>query len=115
VHKVHHEFKAPVGVASLYCHPAEYFLSNLMPIMAGPLITGCHLVTLWLWMVLALFATIMSHCGYRFPGLPDAHFHDYHHEHYIGNYGVLGLLDLLHRTDQRFVAKSQGVKGRKTL
>ena len=54
----------------------------------------------------------MHHCGYRFesavlhlPGFdqqPD--FHDFHHEVFRGNYGLIGVLDWFHGTDGRWRA-----------
>ena len=39
IHKQHHEWIAPVAMCSVYCHPVEYILSNLIPVVAGPMIT----------------------------------------------------------------------------
>ena len=44
------------------------------------------------------------HSGYRFPFTPSwdeqPDFHDYHHEKFTGNYGLLGVMDRLHGTDR---------------
>ncbi|KAK1265072.1 Methylsterol monooxygenase 2-2 [Acorus gramineus] len=53
----------------------------------GPTITGPHLATLWLWMVLRVLETVEAHCCYDFPWslsklfplYERADFHDYHH------------------------------------
>ena len=57
LHKIHHEWTAPVGLAALYAHPLEHILSNLLPIALGPLLLGSHLLTAWLWYVVALVGT----------------------------------------------------------
>jgi sterol desaturase/sphingolipid hydroxylase (fatty acid hydroxylase superfamily) len=36
VHKQHHDFKAPIGIAAEYAHPIEFVFGNLLP---GTLIT----------------------------------------------------------------------------
>ncbi|XP_057772404.1 methylsterol monooxygenase 2-2-like [Salvia miltiorrhiza] len=86
VHSVHHEYATPFGLTSEYAHPAEILFLGFATIL-GPAITGPHLVTLWLWMVLRVLETVEAHCGYHFPWslsnyLPlygGADFHDYHH------------------------------------
>nr|KJB83741.1 hypothetical protein B456_013G261900 [Gossypium raimondii] len=86
VHSVHHEYATPFGLTSEYAHPAEILFLGFATIV-GPAITGPHLITLWLWMVLRVLETVEAHCGYHFPWslsnfLPlygGADFHDYHH------------------------------------
>uniref|UniRef100_A0A1I8GMH9 Fatty acid hydroxylase domain-containing protein n=2 Tax=Macrostomum lignano TaxID=282301 RepID=A0A1I8GMH9_9PLAT len=104
VHKIHHEWTAPIGIISLYAHPIEHVLSNLLPPCMGPLIMGSHLGTIWLWFCLALVSTSISHCGYHFPLLPSPEAHDFHHLKFVNNFGVLGILDSLHGTDRLFRA-----------
>uniref|UniRef100_A0A1I8J2R8 Fatty acid hydroxylase domain-containing protein n=1 Tax=Macrostomum lignano TaxID=282301 RepID=A0A1I8J2R8_9PLAT len=45
VHKLHHEWQAPVAAVAMYAHPVEFLLSNLLPVMAGPLLLNCCLAT----------------------------------------------------------------------
>ncbi|KAL4660020.1 fatty acid hydroxylase domain-containing protein 2 [Arapaima gigas] len=102
VHKIHHEWTAPVGVVSLYAHPLEHVLSNMMPALIGPVLLGSHLATTSLWFTIALLVTTVSHCGYHLPLLPSPEFHDFHHLKFNQCYGVLGVLDRLHGTDTMF-------------
>ncbi|KAJ8266864.1 hypothetical protein GJAV_G00135570 [Gymnothorax javanicus] len=102
IHKIHHEWTAPIGVISLYAHPVEHVLSNMLPVMVGPLLLGSHLTTLSLWFTIALLVTTISHCGYHLPLLPSPEFHDFHHLKFNQCYGVLGVLDRLHGTDTVF-------------
>ncbi|KAL1327623.1 hypothetical protein AAHE18_13G314600 [Arachis hypogaea] len=86
VHSVHHEYATPFGLTSEYAHPAEILFLGFATIV-GPAVTGPHLITLWLWMVLRVLETVEAHCGYHFPWSPSnflplyggADFHDYHH------------------------------------
>ncbi|XP_044133823.1 fatty acid hydroxylase domain-containing protein 2 [Bufo gargarizans] len=102
IHKKHHEWTAPIGVVSLYAHPVEHILSNMLPSIAGPMLMGSHVTTIMLWFSLALFVTTISHCGYHLPFLPSPEFHDFHHLKFTQCYGVLGILDRLHGTDLIF-------------
>ncbi|XP_002734028.1 fatty acid hydroxylase domain-containing protein 2-like [Saccoglossus kowalevskii] len=104
IHKLHHEWTAPISVISLYAHPVEHILSNMLPPMLGPLIMGSHIATSWLWFVIALLSTNVAHCGYHFPLLPSPEAHDFHHLKFTNNFGVLGVLDRLHGTDEQFRA-----------
>jgi len=109
IHKVHHQFRAPIGMASEYAHPFEFFISSLVPVMVGPLLLKAHIVTAWIWFALAVIGTIAHHCGYTFPflvGGMNPSFHDYHHQVFNANYGLTGWLDKFHGT-------FGGVAGRK--
>lgn len=70
----------------------------------GPLLLRTHVTVVWLWFVLAILGTQTHHCGYRLPWtLPFDHqpnFHDFHHEKFNNNFGLIGLLDWLHGTDR---------------
>lgn len=98
VHKQHHEYKAPFGIAAIYAHPLEHFLSNVFPVTMGPLLTRVHPLVFTLWLCLAIINTMTSHSGYALPGLPSPLFHDEHHAYVVCNFGVFGWLDWLHGT-----------------
>eukprot|EP00300_Choanocystis_sp_HF-7_P006034 c14439_g1_i2.p1 GENE.c14439_g1_i2~~c14439_g1_i2.p1 ORF type:complete len:212 (+),score=28.33 c14439_g1_i2:181-816(+) len=95
IHKIHHQCQIPVGVCSENTHPIEFVFSNILPLMAGPLLLRSHLCTTWLWIVWRIGATVDDHCGYDFPWsfyrvVPfsgSATFHDLHHSVNTGNYG----------------------------
>lgn len=108
-HKQHHEWTAPIGLVATYAHPLEHVvggqwhrlqgstsghlamtntnicsssllqLSNLMPVVIGPVILGSHVSTTCMWYCVALISTTISHCGYHLPFLPSPEFHDFHH------------------------------------
>ncbi|KAK2149066.1 hypothetical protein LSH36_469g01051 [Paralvinella palmiformis] len=102
IHKKHHEWTAPVGVVSVYAHPLEHIICNLMPLTSGPVLVGAHHFTTVLWYTAALSSTIIHHSGYHLPLLPSPELHDYHHLKFRWNYGVIGLLDWFHGTDRQF-------------
>lgn len=103
IHKIHHEYTSPIGLAAAYCHPLEMLLSNVLPLLAGAFCLGSHIYTLILWTVLVVLGTQNHHCGYRWPWQwwfdLQPNFHDFHHERFTGNYGILGWLDRFHGTD----------------
>ncbi|KAK2186963.1 hypothetical protein NP493_183g01009 [Ridgeia piscesae] len=104
IHKQHHEWTVPIGLCSIYAHPVEFVFCNLVPPVVGPILLGSHIATSWLWFALALMSTTISHCGYHFPFLPSPEAHDFHHSQFVNNYGVLGVMDRLHGTDNLFRA-----------
>ncbi|KAM1139487.1 hypothetical protein FF1_039630 [Malus domestica] len=89
IHRVHHEYTAPIGLAAPYAHWAEILILGL-PSFLGPALVPCHITTYWLWFVLRQLEAIETHSGYNFPWSPTkfipfyggAKYHDYHH--YIG-------------------------------
>jgi methylsterol monooxygenase len=66
-HKIHHEWTTSVATVALYCHPFEYLIADLWPAMAGPLVTGCHITTMWAWLSVLLVGTLADHSGYHLP------------------------------------------------
>lgn len=106
-HKQHHEWTAPIGVVSIYAHPLEHVISNLLPVVSGPVLLGSHLSTTSLWYCVALVSTTISHCGYHLPFLPSPEFHDFHHLRFNQCFGVFGILDRLHGTDSKFRQSKQ--------
>jgi len=113
-HKVHHEYKSPFALAALYSHPLEV-LQNAGVVNFGPLLMGCmvqggtHALLYYIWSVLATQGILVHHSGYELPldGVPGvirsmSDFHDFHHQVFNQNYGVLGLLDWLHGTAEGY-------------
>ncbi|KAH6767457.1 sterol-4alpha-methyl oxidase 1-1 [Perilla frutescens var. hirtella] len=86
IHRVHHEYTAPIGFAAPYAHWAEIIILGFASFL-GPLIVPGHMVTFWLWMIVRQMEAVETHSGYDFPWSPlklipfygGAEFHDYHH------------------------------------
>ncbi|CAG9952981.1 unnamed protein product [Clonostachys rosea f. rosea IK726] len=98
VHKLHHTYSAPFGLASEYASPIETAILGLgvvgSPVLQLAVTGDLHLVTMYVWIMLRMCQAIDAHSGYDFPWslrhfLPvwaGADHHDLHHEKFIGNY-----------------------------
>lgn len=98
IHKIHHTYSAPFGLAAEYASPIEILLLGI-PTLGGPILwcaltKNLHVLTMLTWITLRLFQAIDAHSGYDLPFslhhiVPcwgGAAFHDVHHEKFIGNY-----------------------------
>jgi 4-alpha-methyl-delta7-sterol-4alpha-methyl oxidase len=93
VHGWHHRIVTPWAITGHYMHPLEYVLTGTLT-LAGPLLVGAHVVTLWVWFALRQWEAAEGHCGYDFPWTPThaflgndgARHHDVHHARVRGNY-----------------------------
>ena len=108
IHKMHHEFRAPVAIAAIYCHPLEMLLSDVGPLFLGTVFVGSHIKTVFVWIVFAILGTMTHHCGYEWPWMREPidhqpNFHDFHHEKFNCNYGMLTVLDRFHQTDLMYL------------
>ena len=66
VHKIHHEFTAPIGLAAIYLHWFESLIS-LGVALAGPLLVGTHVLLLHLWTFVVITKIVFHHSGYKMP------------------------------------------------
>ena len=100
VHKIHHEWTAPIALASDYCHPLEHLLVNVLPNIAYGVLLGSDPFSYLLWWIISYLASQTNHSGYRFPTADltqeaQPNFHDVHHEKFNTNFGSMGVLDWL--------------------
>lgn len=68
IHKIHHKYSAPFGLAAEYAHPAEVFILGTGTIL-GPILycffrRDLHILTVYVWITLRLFQAIDAHSGY---------------------------------------------------
>ena len=103
IHKVHHEWTAPIAPAAIYAHPLEHFLTGQTSVSNGVLLMGSPVPLMWLWFCLIQMQVINDHSGYHFPLCFSPEFHDFHHLKFHTSYGWLGVQDWLHGTDAQFV------------
>ncbi len=98
VHKIHHQYSAPFGLAAEYASPIETmtlgFGTVFIPALYSLATGDFHVLTMYAWITARLFQAIDAHSGYDFPWsmhhfIPfwaGAEHHDVHHERFIGNY-----------------------------
>jgi len=98
IHKIHHQYSAPFGLAAEYASPLEVMSLGFgtvgVPILWCAITKDLHIMTMYVWITLRLFQAIDAHSGYDFPWslhhfLPfwaGAEHHDVHHEKFVGNY-----------------------------
>ena len=96
IHKLHHKYNAPISITALYAHPIEYIISNILPVMIGPILCSSHLVTIYTWLFIVIINTVTVHSGYNIFYILDSTKHDMHHKNFNCNYGVLNILDYLY-------------------
>ena len=118
VHGWHHRIVTPWAITGHYMHPIEYLLTGGLA-LAGPLLVGAHVVTVWLWFAFRQWEAVEAHCGYDFPWTPahvlpfndGAIHHDVHHARVRGNYaGFLTHGDRLLGTLARGYAEELAVR-----
>ncbi|KAL7563111.1 hypothetical protein ACA910_012295 [Epithemia clementina (nom. ined.)] len=102
VHYLHHAYKAPSCIESVYVHPLEYVANSFAVLWIGPMVTAPSLLVVAWWIALCTFLQVHDHCGYWLPFLPKVLMHEYHHMHISCCYGILGLLDHLCQTEFNF-------------
>ncbi|CAH9108939.1 unnamed protein product [Cuscuta europaea] len=113
IHKVHHDYSAPIGFAAPYAHWAEILILGI-PSFLGPAMVPGHMITLWLWIGLRQIEAIETHSGYDLPWTPTKYipfyggpdYHDYHH--YVGGQSqsnfasVFTYCDYIYGTDKGY-------------
>lgn len=65
VHKIHHQWTAPIALASDYCHPLEHLFVNVLPNLSYPLIFGMDPFSYLMWWTIVYLGSQTNHSGYR--------------------------------------------------
>eukprot|EP01113_Clastostelium_recurvatum_P003842 TRINITY_DN1169_c0_g1_i2.p1 TRINITY_DN1169_c0_g1~~TRINITY_DN1169_c0_g1_i2.p1 ORF type:complete len:329 (-),score=51.07 TRINITY_DN1169_c0_g1_i2:186-1109(-) len=106
IHKQHHYYAAPFGLAASYAHPIETICLGICT-FAPAFIIRPHYFVFYLWFIVRQMDAVYTHSGYEFPWNPfdylpyfgGATFHDYHHKAFTCNYGSrYTYLDKLFKT-----------------
>ena len=91
LHKAHHKWKRPLGMAALYADFFEHIVVNTAPPLAAGMILRSHPVVLALWAAIASGNTVRAHA------IEGQHID--HHTSLKHNFGVgLMLCDRMHGT-----------------
>ena len=102
VHKLHHEWTAPIAMSAAYCHPFEHLLNNVLPGVTGMILFRTHPIPTALYVVWYVWQASYFHSGYQFPWMPIS---ENHHisifYSFVDFYGVYGLMDRIHGTMPR--------------
>jgi len=115
IHKKHHDYAAPIGIAAEYAHPVESLVLGIGTLV-GPMLLTRHLFSLWVWLLVRLYQTVEAHSGYDFPWSPTklipfwggAIFHDFHHETFSGNYAsTFTYMDYIFGTSKQYYTRKE--------
>lgn len=126
IHKLHHEFSAPIGLAAEYAHPMEVMILAQGTI-SGPFLyclfrQDLHILTVYIWVTLRLFQAVDAHSGYDFPWslrhfLPfwaGADHHDFHHMAFVNCFSTsFRWWDYCLGTDNKYHAYKERVASAK--
>lgn len=103
IHKIHHEFQAPMAICATYAHPIEHLLTGILAPAAGPLFMDTPLPVHWAWSMWLIVQTMNDHSGYHIPLAFSPEFHDYHHLKFHTSFGWLTFWDWFYGTDIEFM------------
>ena len=96
-HKIHHEFKYPVGAEALYLHWFDLHFGNGIPLNLPILIIpGAHIYTWIIWMISIMGSTVLrAHSSFT----DDSHL--FHHVYFNVNYGTGMYMDNFFKTNKK--------------
>ncbi len=102
IHRVHHEYRESIAIATHYVHFVEHLVGNLIPVFAGVLLLQPHPFVVLFWIMMVVVNALHTHSGYAFPWMAYSVHHDWHHYHVNGSFSAIGLMDQLFGTDKAF-------------
>ncbi|KAH7102426.1 C4-methyl sterol oxidase [Auriculariales sp. MPI-PUGE-AT-0066] len=126
IHKIHHKYSAPFGLAAEYAHPVEILILGIGtvfgPVLYVSITRNLHIITMHIWICLRLFQAIDAHSGYDFPWSlhnwfplwSGAEHHDYHHMAFTNNFSTsFRYLDYIFGTDNKYRAYKARIRAAK--
>jgi sterol desaturase/sphingolipid hydroxylase (fatty acid hydroxylase superfamily) len=102
IHRVHHEYRESIAIATHYVHFIEHLVGNLIPVFAGVLLLQPHPFVVLFWIFMVVINALHTHSGYAFPWMAYSVHHDWHHYHVNGSFSAIGLMDQIFGTDKAF-------------
>lgn len=123
IHKGHHTFNIPFGLAAEYAHPVETIVLGVGFFIPLPFVCN-HLFVFWCWLATRMLQTTDVHSGFYFPWINPLYlipfyggvrFHDFHHSYFNANYAsTFTFWDWMCGTDAPFtVAEEKRVQAEK--
>ncbi|RHZ43215.1 sterol desaturase family protein [Aspergillus thermomutatus] len=88
IHRVHHEFQAPIGFVAGYIHPIESQINGGAPLYVPLAVRRAHMVSYLVFFFATVFYVVLDHTGYTVWWFPNARAHDLHHEKLTCNFGM---------------------------
>jgi fatty acid hydroxylase domain-containing protein 2 len=113
IHKMHHEWTAPIAIASVYSHPFEHYFCNIVP-LCGPFLLRVDIASTAFFVQFILVTGCFIHCGLHLPFMMSPEFHDFHHKNSSECFSTNGLPDHIFGTSKAFL-KSERAKSHKTI
>lgn len=119
IHRRHHVKYFVTGLDALTVPVMELFLLRFIPYVAGPLLCGCHVSTLYVWTAVSTMVMVLMYSKHHFPLLPSPRAHLFHQQHYGrdakpekwteggASFGTLGVMDRWYETDNWFAPHAE--------
>jgi fatty acid hydroxylase domain-containing protein 2 len=101
-HKIHHEYRESIAIATHHVHFVEHIVGNLIPVFAGVYILMPHPFVILFWILMVVINALHTHSGYAIPWMSYSVHHDWHHYHVNGSFSAIGFMDQLFGTDKAF-------------
>lgn len=125
IHKMHHTFNIPFGMAAEYAHPIETIVLGVGFFVPLPFVCS-HLYVFWCWLAVRMLQTTDVHSGFDVPFFSPlkiipfyggVRFHDFHHSYFNANYAsTFTFWDWLCGTDKPYTAaeakRKAAIKGK---
>lgn len=109
-HKIHHEYRESIAIATHHVHYVEHIAGNLIPVFTGVLILQPHPFVVLFWILIVVMNALHTHSGYAFPWMSYSVHHDWHHYHVNGSFSAIGLMDAIFGTDKAFNKMKKGFR-----